>query len=42
MSTIPFVDLKPQYQALKTPINEAIERVLEHGMFIMGPEVSQL
>ncbi len=36
---IPFVDLKPQYAALKTDINEAIQKVLDHGQFILGPEV---
>ena len=39
--SIPFIDLKPQYQALKTEIDERIHRVLEHGQFIMGPEVRE-
>lgn len=37
-----FCDLKTQYQRLREPINAAIQRVLEHGRFIMGPEVLQL
>jgi len=41
MKTIPFIDLKTQYQALKGPINERIQNVLEHGQFIMGPEVEE-
>ena len=41
-SVIPFIDLKTQYQALKTEINERIQRVLEHGQYIMGPEVGEL
>lgn len=39
---IPFIDLKAQYQALKTEINERIQRVLNHGQYIMGPEVKEL
>jgi len=42
MKTIPFIDLKAQYQALKEPINKQIQTVLEHGLFIMGPEVEEL
>lgn len=41
-SVIPFIDLKSQYQALKTEINKRIERVLDHGQYIMGPEVKEL
>lgn len=40
--TIPFIDLKTQYQALKPKIEERINRVLEHGHYIMGPEVQEL
>lgn len=39
---IPFIDLKSQYRALKDDIDQAIARVLEHGVFIMGPEVAAL
>lgn len=39
---IPFIDLKTQYQALKPQIQERINRVLEHGQYIMGPEVGEL
>lgn len=42
MKTIPFIDLKAQYQALKAPIQKRIDTVLEHGQFIMGPEVEEL
>lgn len=41
-SMIPFIDLKTQYQALKSEINERIQRVLDHGQYIMGPEVKEL
>jgi UDP-2-acetamido-2-deoxy-ribo-hexuluronate aminotransferase len=40
--TIPFIDLKSQYQALKSPIQARINSVLEHGQYIMGPEVKEL
>ena len=39
---IPFVDLKKQYRALEPQIQERINRVLEHGQYIMGPEVREL
>lgn len=37
-----FIDLKSQYRALKDSINSRIQRVLEHGQYIMGPEVQEL
>lgn len=37
-----FIDLKVQYQHLKTEIDEGIQRVLNHGQFILGPEVAEL
>lgn len=37
-----FVDLKAQYRALKVQIGERIQRVLDHGQYIMGPEVAEL
>jgi UDP-2-acetamido-2-deoxy-ribo-hexuluronate aminotransferase len=37
--TVPFFDLKAQYKALEKPINERIQTVLNHGQFILGPEV---
>lgn len=40
--TIPFIDLKAQYQALRPQIQERINRVLDHGQYIMGPEVKEL
>jgi dTDP-4-amino-4,6-dideoxygalactose transaminase len=40
-SKIPILDLSPQYQSLKTEIYAAIDRVLESGQFIMGPDVKQ-
>jgi UDP-2-acetamido-2-deoxy-ribo-hexuluronate aminotransferase len=40
--TIPFIDLKTQYQALKPQIQARINAVLDHGQYIMGPEVKEL
>jgi len=37
-----FIDLKSQYQRLKPQIDSAIQRVLDHGQYIMGPEVAEL
>lgn len=39
---IPFIDLKSQYRALQPRIQARIDRVLEHGQYIMGPEVGEL
>ena len=39
---IEFIDLKAQYRALQTSIDARIRRVLEHGQYIMGPEVAEL
>jgi dTDP-4-amino-4,6-dideoxygalactose transaminase len=40
--SIPMLDLKSQYQSIKTDIQIAIERVLESQYFILGPEVEAL
>lgn len=37
-----FIDLSMQYAALKTELDAAIQTVLNHGQFIMGPEVAAL
>ncbi len=39
---IDFIDLKSQYADLKQAINQRIQRVLDHGQYIMGPEVREL
>jgi dTDP-4-amino-4,6-dideoxygalactose transaminase len=36
---IPFSDLKPQYLSIKEEVDEAVERVLTSGWFILGQEV---
>lgn len=37
-----FIDLKTQYQLLKAKIDANIQRVLDHGQYILGPEVAEL
>ena len=37
-----FIDLKAQYEFAKNRIDKRIAAVLEHGHYIMGPEVSEL
>lgn len=39
---VPLLDLKRQYISIKGEIDSAIQRVLDHGMFVMGPEVKEL
>ena len=40
--TIPFIDLRRQYEALEQQIQARINAVLNHGQYIMGPEVAEL
>jgi dTDP-4-amino-4,6-dideoxygalactose transaminase len=40
--SLPFVDLKAQYRLLKSDIDGRIQRVLDSGSFILGPEVAEL
>jgi UDP-2-acetamido-2-deoxy-ribo-hexuluronate aminotransferase len=39
---MPFIDLKAQYRELKPDIDAAIAGVLEHGQYILGPEVTAM
>jgi dTDP-3-amino-3,4,6-trideoxy-alpha-D-glucose transaminase len=39
MNTIPFGDLKRQYESIKSELDEAAARVLASGWYILGPEV---
>lgn len=39
---IEFIDLKKQQSRIKVNLDEAIQRVLSHGQYILGPEVSEL
>ena len=40
--TVPLLDLKKQYQSLKSELDEALIRVAESQYFIMGPEVDKM
>lgn len=37
-----FIDLKRQYKLIEEPIKARIAKVLEHGQYIMGPEIKEL
>jgi UDP-2-acetamido-2-deoxy-ribo-hexuluronate aminotransferase len=37
-----FIDLRSQYQRYKEAIDKGIQQVLNHGHFIMGPEIEEL
>lgn len=39
--TVPFVDLKAQYAAIREEVRAAIDRVLESAGFILGPAVAE-
>ncbi|MFJ4066655.1 DegT/DnrJ/EryC1/StrS family aminotransferase [Pseudomonas sp. NPDC089996] len=39
---IEFIDLKQQQARIKSSIDAAIQRVLSHGQYILGPEVAEL
>lgn len=40
--SIPFIDLKTQYKALKNSIDSRIQKVLDHGAYVNGPEIVEL
>jgi len=37
-----FIDLKSQYRAIKADVDARIQKVLDHGQYILGPEVREL
>ncbi len=37
-----FIDLKAQFRLIQDDVNRRLQRVLEHGQFILGPEVGEL
>lgn len=41
-SPLPFVDLKAQYARLRPSIDARIRKVLDHGQYLMGPEIVEL
>ena len=40
--TIPFIDLQTQYKEHQADIQAAVLRVLDHGRYVMGPEIESL
>lgn len=42
MKPIQFIDLKEQQEHIRPQLDAAIKRVLDHGTYIMGPEVYEL
>ena len=42
LQPLTFSDLKAQYAALRQSIHERMQRVLDHGQYIMGPEVKEM
>ena len=39
---IPFIDLNAQQKLIRDKINKRINKVLDHGQYILGPEVKEL
>jgi dTDP-4-amino-4,6-dideoxygalactose transaminase len=39
---IPFIDLKAQQKQIRSKIDNRIKKVLDHGQYILGPEVKEL
>ena len=39
---IPFIDLKTQQKRIRSKIEKSIKKVLDHGQYILGPEVKEL
>jgi UDP-2-acetamido-2-deoxy-ribo-hexuluronate aminotransferase len=37
-----FVDLRAQYERIRENVQERIQAVLEHGRYVMGPEITEL
>jgi len=40
--SIPFIDLKAQYRQVEDAVKKGIDGVLEHGAYVMGPEIGEL
>jgi UDP-2-acetamido-2-deoxy-ribo-hexuluronate aminotransferase len=37
-----FIDLKSQYRRIQSSVNARIQKVLEHGQYVLGPECTEL
>jgi dTDP-4-amino-4,6-dideoxygalactose transaminase len=42
MTSLPFVDLQAQYRRIQASVDARLRKVLDHGKFILGPEVAEL
>jgi UDP-2-acetamido-2-deoxy-ribo-hexuluronate aminotransferase len=42
LKKIEFIDLKAQQERIRESVDERISRVLDHGIYIMGPEITEL
>lgn len=40
--SLPFIDLQAQRRRIETEISAAIQTVIEHGRYVLGPEVTEL
>ena len=40
--SIPFIDLKAQYALIEDVVRKGIDGVLEHGAYVMGPEIAEI
>src|SRR3954451_13540885 len=38
---VPLLDLRAQYRTIREEVREAVDRVMDSQMFILGPEVEQ-
>lgn len=39
--SVPFIDLKAQYARIEDQVHAGIKSVLDHGQYIMGPEIAE-
>jgi len=42
VNNIPFIDLGTQRRRLRRSLDDAMQRVMDHGQYILGPEVIEL
>jgi len=42
MQPIQFIDLAAQQHRIRDKLEQNIRRVLDHGQYIMGPEINEL
>jgi dTDP-4-amino-4,6-dideoxygalactose transaminase len=38
---VPLIDITRQYEPIRTQVDKAVKRVVDHGRFILGPEVGK-